>query len=152
MLFVPGYALVPTGIVPSFAKIILILGGGALSDVVSSIVQRIVIFVVASCFTTKNKSLHRNDFAVRHSSLRIKTFRVRIPYSMPIESIEPFVVPRIDDSVLSLCKTDETVGLVERLNYCVSLHAFLHRCTSNALRFSRYCTIAICDFYAHTYS
>jgi hypothetical protein len=118
----------------------------AFAKILTSIVQRISVLVIPfferSAF--KDLPLH-GDGRVPSSDCpgSVEAFRAIRPDGIPVPLRKPLEVGGVHDGILSLRKRDKFYRLVKRLDYSMSLHAFFHRCTSNALRFSRYLTILL---------
>jgi hypothetical protein len=127
MLFVPTHPLVSTEAPGHFLSVHAILGASAAAKIFLSIIQSIVIFVVA--WASENVVMHPSAV----TSARIKTLGVCTPPSLPVSFIQAVEVFGVHNCILISCKRDKTIGFTKRLHDCMSFHAFFHRLTSNEL-------------------
>lgn len=141
--FIPTDSSVSACIRSTHFCVISILCMCGFTEIPSSIIECVAIFVVSFFLwcAVQNNSVHTNYFPFV-SSDGIKAFGVVIPLSTPVPLVEPFEIFGVNDGVLPLRQWDKAIGLVERLNNCVSFHAAFHWSTSNGLlKFSRYFTL-----------
>jgi hypothetical protein len=108
-----------------------ILRPRAFPKILAAIVQRVVVAMVAFFIsrTAKNKSVHFYP-AIPY---RIKTLSTFAPKSYPIPLINPFIVFRINERVLSLREGNNLVGLVQRLRNFMSADMSFHGSTSDGI-------------------
>ena len=134
-VFIPTHSSIAAFAGRPRSRVALVLRARGLAQILSSIVECVMVPVV-SFFdrdAIKDFTCHPNAcFAV--VSVRVKTSGVWIPVSAPIPLAEPIKISGIDDGVLSLSQRNQTIGLVLRLDDCMTFHAvFSHRFTSNGL-------------------
>jgi hypothetical protein len=97
-----------------------ILSMATFAQVLSAIIQGVVIEMIPF-FTgaaSENHAMHL-DARVAHG---IKRFRYRIPMRTPVEFIQPFEVGSIDNCILILRQSYQTIGWVRWLRNGMSLH------------------------------
>jgi len=136
-----SYSFEPTGICNFLLLISTVLRMIRPPKVLFPIIQRVMVFVVHFSTTMQHYFVHENPTGLTPwiVSCGIKRFRTAIPVGMPIPPVQPTEVIGIYDSVLPLSQWNESVGCVERLDNCVSLHAALHRSSfKGPFDFSRY--------------
>lgn len=142
--------LEPTGVIRALFSILTVLRIGTFSKITFSVIQGIVISVVN---VVKRAAIH--DYAVHEDRWShivfpacIKSLSQCGPHSLPFPLRKENKVLNIDYRSLSFRKWNQAVRLVKRLNDLVAFHGGFHRCTSNALRFSRYFSIIALLFLA----
>lgn len=134
----PRNSFESTRVIALWSSIPLALSPSASAKILFSHVQCVVINVISFFvwITVKHCSVHENTFyrTVRFVSSSVKAFSALVPAGVPIPLRKPLKVFSVNNGVLSLRKWNQAVRLVERLGYCMSLHAVLeHWSTSNGL-------------------
>lgn len=133
----PPYAFMSASIVWSNLAIALILIWSSLTKIFPSIIKSVSIFVISLECTTAIQNLPRHIYSsffcvMFTPSDRIEALCNRTPMSTPIPAAEPLKIISIHNSVLALCKWNESIRLVKRLGNFVSKNtSFLHVLTSN---------------------
>jgi hypothetical protein len=131
--------------------IVSVLKEGSLTEVFSSIVERISIAMIAllSWATFKNFSVHPNigfQLPIISSAHRIKSLEIGLPYRAPVEDGEPLEVRSVYSSDFILRQRNEAVWCIKRLDNFWSWNlvrstpgAIFHRSSSQGLlKSSRY--------------
>jgi hypothetical protein len=125
------YALKTAAIIPISISIMAISFVCAGPQILPAIIKSIVILVVANrtIRRVKEQGMHTDSpFSsgpIRPDSVEAsRTFR---PSRHPVPLAKPFVIFDIYNRILALRERYQSVGLVERLDNCVSLHAIFHR-------------------------
>lgn len=139
------HPLVASLVTTLYATIPIILTRFAFPEITAAIMQCIAILMVTPLplLAIKNEGMHGNFAASLVFPLRIKALIPWVEFSSPIPLIKPVKILSIDNGVLTLRQGNQSVGLVKRLNNCVSFYAAFHRSTSNGLlEFSRYFSMA----------
>ena len=120
-----------TGVVFIQFAISRILRARALTEIISSIVQRVMVLMVC-ILTLKNCSVH-GHFSLTIPPASIKTSGVFRPKSMPVVLGKPPKIFGINNRILSLRKWDKAVGFIQRLNNFVSADREFHSPTSHGI-------------------
>ena len=131
--FIPINAPEPTATISAWFSILFILSRGTSAQILSAIVQRVMIAMVAVFCrsTTKNNAMHVQHFFIL-SANSIKSFRVLTQKCTPVPLIEPVEIVSIDQSILIARKRNQSVRFVQRLRNRMSLNpTFWHVPTSN---------------------
>ena len=134
-----SHSLISDAIIFADFPVVAILNVYAYSQVFSSIIKTIAVFVVSlfAWLTAKYHAVHAYAW-----SSPVAFFFGGTPYSIkttlstvrvPIPLRKPFKVFRIYDCVLALRQWNKSVRLVERLRNLVFLHGAFHWSTSNGL-------------------
>lgn len=142
--FAPAHASKSGDCFPMSLRVSHILCMSAFAQVLAAIIQSVAVFVVAlfSGNAAKDETVHGEMlFSTPLFPLSVEGSSIAVPIGIPVPLRQPFKVSGIDERILPLCKWNQLVGWVKRLDYVVSLHAAFHRCTSYALRFSLYLII-----------
>ncbi len=117
-----------------WSAILFVLRWRTLSEIAATVIERIVIPVIAILIhgAIKNNSVHVNHrIFTAHS---IKTFRMRAPKRTPVPLRESCKIFCVHKGILISGQGNKFVRFVQRLSDCVSSHAVLwHRFTSNEL-------------------
>src|SRR5258705_1157017 len=116
----------------------------ALPKIISSIIKRISVYMV-NLFTCSpaitKEGMH--SYRVTMAYFSVKTSSVFAPISKPRNLRKQLEVFGVYNRILSLCKWDKAVRLVERLNNFVSNYTSWHGLPPRRLCFSRYYTLCI---------
>jgi hypothetical protein len=141
---VPRDALISTAIVLLHFLVLAILCAGTFTQVRPSIVQCVMVSVVSffSRTATKDQPMHVNPCPTPRSAINppgVESIGGLVPDSVPIPLTQPRKILGIYDGILFFSEGDKTIGLVERLDNCMSLHAVFHQSSRQGLvKFSRY--------------
>jgi hypothetical protein len=121
-------SLITTSVDFPFSAICRISRTRGFSEIVPAVVQSVAIFVIHELLReTKNLSGHSDTSLLSGETYCVKTSSTFIPMGRPIPLIQPIIVGRIYDRILSLCQWNQSVGLIERLDNFVSANtAFRH--------------------------
>jgi hypothetical protein len=128
-----------------FISISLVLKAVAASEIISAIIERIAVAVIAFFFAntpeylTMHVNIHTAPIAEILTPYDVRITTAIVPLDAPVPLTKPYIVGGVNDCVLSLRKRDEAVRCVERLDNLVSLHGAFHRSSFKGLfEFSRY--------------
>jgi hypothetical protein len=123
---VPSHTFVAAFVSSPLTLVERVLLVRCLPEIVTAIVQSVVIFVVALFVRTaaKNDTVHLPSAAFLMlppasevlGPLRVKSFSERGVTGKPKPLVEPIVVRSIDNGILALREWDQTIGCVERLS------------------------------------
>jgi hypothetical protein len=130
----PRNAFVTAHIVIRTKRIVAILGMSTFAQIVSSIVQRIVVFVIANLpySAIKNHPVH-GGISVADESKSIKTSIHRIEINSPIPLVQPIEISDINYRISATCKGNKTVRCIVRLGNFVSMNTIFHRSSFKGL-------------------
>lgn len=109
------------GIVDPNPAISAIFGVGTHSKVDSSIIERVVVYVISPLLaaTSRYNVAHINDLhlpvGIMDAPLGVKTPSSNVPLGVPVPLREALKVLSINNSVLALRKWNQAVGWIERL-------------------------------------
>lgn len=144
--FVPSGTLVATCTVLTQFLVSHIQRVRALSEILSTVIQRVMVFVVAffPAFAIKDYTRHRignSAASCTNSTGSSKARSFAIPNRAPVPLRQPLKVFQIDNGILALRQGNQSIGLVKRLKNNMALDligsAFVgHRSTSNGLLLS----------------
>lgn len=138
-VFTPPNSLESTSVSFTFLHVAMILRHSSFPDILSAIIERVVIFMV---YVTRRRindnTMHKNSFS-GFIPLGIETTGICAPHGLPIPFREPLKISGIDNRVLIARKRNQAVGFIKRLNNRVAFHALFHWSSlKGPLEFSRY--------------
>jgi hypothetical protein len=123
LIHAPRHALKAAFVIRKLPAILRALFDCASPEILSAIVKRVVVFVVAIFFVRpapKNHAVHQDSC---FSAPSIEGLIHRRPKGVPVELRESFKVFRINYCVLALGQWDKAKGFINRLGDCVSFYA-----------------------------
>jgi hypothetical protein len=148
--FIPAYAFISTCVVRLGSSISHILTIGTLSEIFSSIVESIMVYMVnlLRWAYSDNYVVHFNQLSfVSNPSRSVESIRVFLPCSAPVPLIKPIVIFGVHDCILSFGKWNKAVRWVGRLSNWMAFCGTLlgHIPTSNGIvLLNRHFSMEVC--------